>query len=572
MKSVHPSLVLSFLAVGFAVSCGTKPSRLAQVATASTTEPSGFAKEMDIAIIPAPQRWELRDGTFLLDLSTRIVADPASQQTAQWLAERLRSATGYPIPVATSRTGDATAGTIRLTTQNAAALGQEGYALTADPRSVVIRAPKPAGVFYGMQSLLQLLPPEVFSATAVTNVAWRMPCVEIQDQPRFPWRGLMLDVSRHFFTKTEVEHLLDLLALHKINTFQWHLVDDQGWRIEIKKYPKLTEVGAWRDGVGFGFDRSATTNYGPDGRYGGFYTQDDIREVVAYAAARHINIVPEIEMPGHSTAALAAYPQFSCTGGPFKMELQGGVFHGVYCAGNEQTFSFLQDVLTEVFALFPGKYIHIGGDEAPKDDWQKCAKCQARIKAEGLKDEKELQSYFIRRIEKFVNSKGRTLIGWSEIREGGLPENAALMDWIGGAVEGAVEGHDVVMSPTSHCYLDYYQSQNHSSEPRAIGGFLPLAKVYSFEPIPANLSAQYQPHILGAQGNLWTEYIPTVKQMQYMIFPRECAMAEVAWSPKESRNWDDFTRRLQIHAKRLDLLNVNYRHDTSTTPVLPSSP
>ena len=527
---------------------------------------------MDIAIIPAPQRWELRDGTFLLDLSTRIVADPASQQTAQWLAERLRSATGYPIPVATSRTGDATAGTIRLTTQNAAALGQEGYALTADPRSVVIRAPKPAGVFYGMQSLLQLLPPEVFSATAVTNVAWRMPCVEIQDQPRFPWRGLMLDVSRHFFTKTEVEHLLDLLALHKINTFQWHLVDDQGWRIEIKKYPKLTEVGAWRDGVGFGFDRSATTNYGPDGRYGGFYTQDDIREVVAYAAARHINIVPEIEMPGHSTAALAAYPQFSCTGGPFKMELQGGVFHGVYCAGNEQTFAFLQDVLTEVFALFPGKYIHIGGDEAPKDDWQKCAKCQARIKAEGLKDEKELQSYFIRRIEKFVNSKGRTLIGWSEIREGGLPENAALMDWIGGAVEGAAGGHDVVMSPTSHCYLDYYQSQNHSSEPQAIGGFLPLAKVYSFEPIPANLSAQYQPHILGAQGNLWTEYIPTVKQTQYMIFPRECAMAEVAWSPKESRNWDDFTRRLQIHAKRLDLLNVNYRHDTSTTPVLPSSP
>jgi hexosaminidase len=282
--------------------------------------------------------------------------------------------------------------------------------------------------------------------------------------------------------------------------------------------------------------------------------------------------VPEIEMPGHSTAALAAYPQFSCTGGPFKMELQGGVFHGVYCAGNEQTFAFLQDVLTEVFALFPGKYIHIGGDEAPKDDWQKCAKCQARIKAEGLKDEKELQSYFIRRIEKFVNSKGRTLIGWSEIREGGLPENAALMDWIGGAVEGAVEGHDVVMSPTSHCYLDYYQSQNHSSEPQAIGGFLPLAKVYSFEPIPANLSAQYQPHILGAQGNLWTEYIPTVKQTQYMIFPRECAMAEVAWSPKESRNWDDFTRRLQIHAKRLDLLNVNYRHDTSTTPVLPSSP
>jgi hexosaminidase len=525
---------------------------------------------MNIAIIPAPQKCERRDGVFRLDASLRIVADPASRQTAQWLAERLRRATGYPMPVATSRTGKAAAGTILLTTQDAdAALGQEGYVLTVAPGSVVVRAPEPAGVFYGMQSLLQLLPPEVFSAVVATNAAWRMPCVEIQDQPRFPWRGLMLDVSRHFFTKTEVEQLLDLLALHKINTFHWHLVDDQGWRIEIKKYPKLTQVGAWRDGVGFGFGKSVTTNYGPDGRYGGFYTQDEIREVVAYAAARHIAIVPEIEMPGHSTAALAAYPQFSCTGGPFKMELQGGVFHGVYCAGNDQTFAFLQDVLTEVFALFPGKYIHIGGDEAPKDDWEKCAKCQARMKMEGLKDEKELQSYFIRRIGEFVNSKGRTLIGWSEIREGGLARNAALMDWIGGAVEGAGEGHDVVMSPTAHCYLDYYQSQNHSAEPRAGGGYLPLTKVYSFEPVPANLPAQFQGHILGAQGNLWTEYIPTVKQMQYMIFPRECAMAEVAWSPKEARNWDDFVRRLQIHARRLDQLNVNYRHDASTTPAPP---
>ncbi|MGA2544474.1 MAG: family 20 glycosylhydrolase [Verrucomicrobiota bacterium] len=566
MKHIIPTLLLSSLALVLAVSCRSNQARPVPAA------PAGVATDAGIAIIPAPQKLERRAGVFQLVPATRIAADPASLPTAQWLAERLRRATGYPVPVAGSTKGKAAAGEVLLTTQGAAAaLGPEGYALTVAPGSVVIRAPAPAGVFYGMQSFLELLPPEIFAPATVTNTAWQAPCVEIQDQPRFPWRGLMLDVSRHFYNKTEVEGLLDLLALHKINTFHWHLVDDQGWRIEIKKYPKLTQMGAWRDGVGFGLNSAVTTNYGPDGRYGGFYTQDDIREVVAYAQARHITIVPEIEMPGHSTAALSAYPQFTCKGGPLNIETAGGVFHGVYCAGNDETFAFLQDVLTEVFALFPGKYIHIGGDEVPKQDWKNCAKCQARIKAEGLKDENELQSYFIRRIEKFINANGRTLIGWSEIREGGLAKNAALMDWIGGAVEGAEEGHDVVMSPNNDCYLDHYQSSVQGrgvplSEPRAIGGFLPLKNVYAYEPIPAKLPAEFQNHILGLQGNLWTEYIPTVRQMQYMIFPRECAIAEVGWSPKASRDWEGFTRRLQADERRLALLQVTCRPEPPAPP------
>jgi hexosaminidase len=389
--------------------------------------------------------------------------------------------------------------------------------------------------------------------------------VEIKDKPRFAWRGMLLDVSRHFFTKEEVEQILDALAMHKINVLHWHLVDDQGWRIEIKKYPRLTEVGAWRKAIGFGLDPKASTAYGPDGRYGGFYTQEDIREVVAYAAARHITIVPEIEMPGHSSAALAAYPQFSCNGGPFTTDVGGGVFPGVYCAGNDGTFDFLQNVLTEVFALFPSKYIHVGGDEVPTTSWEKCPKCQARKKAEGLTSDRQLESYFIQRMEKFINANGRSLIGWSEIREGGLAQNAALMDWIGGATEGASAGHDVVMTPEADCYLDHYQSRDHAKEPLAIGGFLPLRKIYGFDPIPAKLAPEFQSHILGAQGNLWAEYIPNLRHAEYMIFPRESALAEVAWSPKEARNFDDFLRRLEIDDRRLEQMGVNYRRNPLDT-------
>jgi hexosaminidase len=370
----------------------------------------------------------------------------------------------------------------------------------------------------------------------------------------------MLDVSRHFFSKAEVEQLLDAMAHYKLNTFHWHLTDDQGWRIEIKKYPRLTQVGAWRTNIGFGLDPKTGTAYGHDGRYGGYYTQKDIREVVAYAAERHITIVPEIEMPGHASAALMAYPQFSCTGGPFTTDLPGGVFDGVYCAGNDATFTFLQDVLSEVFSLFPGKYIHVGGDEVLTNNWSHCGKCQARRKQEELHRDIELEGYFIRRIEKFINSRGRTLIGWSEIREGGLAPTAVVMDWAGGAVEAASAGHDVVRSPLADCYFDHYQSEDHATEPDAIGGFLPLQQVYAFEPQPPSLNPQFENHILGAQANLWTEYIPSLQHVEYMVFPRLCALAEVTWSPKSVRDWQDFEQRLGRQYRLLDCWRVNYRH------------
>jgi hexosaminidase len=522
--------------------------------SALAAEPNGPA------LLPLPQSVEFREGSFSLGRDTRIAADAAATQTAEYLAGCLRKATGFKVALGKSREAAAAKGQILLTTRDAKpALGPEGYELTVAADSVVLRASTPAGLFYGAQTLLQLLPPEAYAAQpAHPPGGWTMRCATIADQPRFKWRGLMLDVARHFYSKDQVKSYLDVMALHKLNTFHWHLTDDQGWRIEIKKYPDLTRVGAWRKGIGFGLNPKDTIAYGPDGRYGGFFTQDDVKEVVAYAANLHITIVPEIEMPGHSSAALAAYPQYSCSGSGYSTDSSAGVHAGVYCAGNDQTFDFLQDVLTEVIALFPSKYIHIGGDEVPKDNWKHCPKCQARIQQQGLKNEHELQSYFIRRIEKIINAQGRSLIGWSEIREGGLAESAALMDWIGGGAESAASGHDVVMSPTSHCYFDYYQSKR-PGEPRAIGGFVPLNTVYSFEPIPDRLAPEFQRHVLGAQANLWTEYIANLPYLQYMTYPRACALSEVVWAPREQRDYQQFLARLQTHLKRLDYLNVHYR-------------
>ncbi len=544
------------------------------VAACLASLPAVFAADANPpAIIPLPQKMEMHEGVFVLRPQggvfhgrTKILVDSAMQETGQYLASRLAKSTGRAFAVNNTPQTDLVNNAILLTTSGAKAdLGPEGYELVVEPGGVVIRAIDPAGAFYGVQSLLQLLPPEVFADHPAAGVEWIIPCVHIEDQPRFKWRGFMLDVSRHFFTKTEVEQILDATALHKLNSFHWHLVDDQGWRVEIKKYPRLTQVGGWRKEIGFKLDPKASTAYGPDGRYGGFYTQDDIREVVAYAQARHINIVPEIEMPGHSTAALMAYPEFSCTGGPFTTDLPGGIFNGIYCAGNEQTFAFVEDVLAEICDLFPGKYIHVGGDEVLPDNWKACPKCQARMRQEGLHKEADLENYFIRRIEKCVNAHGRNLIGWSEIREGGLAQNAAIMDWAGGATEAAMAGHDVVMSPLADCYFDHYQSEDHSTEPHAIGGFLPLSQVYAYEPVPATLDARYQSHILGAQANEWTEYMPSLKHVEYMAFPRLCALSEVVWSPKSSRNWPDFTRRLPTDCRRLEMLGVNYRHQTGST-------
>jgi hexosaminidase len=528
------------------------------------------------AIIPAPQQMELHSGQFELSPDTRIFVDADSRPTGDLLAAQLRQSTGYKFKVVTKKVANRTfENGILLTTNLADAnLGAEGYELTVNSNLVVIRAPAQAGVFYGAQTLLQLFPPQIFSTNVVTGTDWIAPGVEIQDWPRFSWRGMMLDVSRHFFDKPEVEHLLDEMALHKLNTFHWHLVDDQGWRIEIKKYPKLTQIGAWRAQSPISDpetnhirpDWMQPVHFGPDGRYGGYYTQEDIREVVAYATARHITIIPEIEMPGHSTAALSVYPELSCAGKPFTTDVQAGVNRGVYCTGNDETYVFLQNVLTEVFQLFPSKYIHIGGDEVPTDNWKNCPKDQAVIQREGLKDASQLESYFIRRMEKFIIANNHTLIGWSEIREGGLAQSAVVMDWIGGAVEAASSGHDVVMTPTDDCYIDYYQSKDTAGEPRAIGGYLPLKQIYLFEPVPKDLPGQDNAHILGAQANLWTEYVEAFPHVEYMAFPRICALSEVAWSAKSARNWDDFTGRLKVHAQRLDEAGINYRHQSVENP------
>ena len=505
------------------------------------------AADTPLPLVPQPVRVERGAGVFVLNTDTRIIVDAGdadARNAGGQLAERLKQSSGLVLKM------DQNGGnrSIVLTRKNAdPELGAEGYTLTVNPECVVISAPNGAGLYYGMQTFLQLLPPEVFSTSkAVMAKSLAVPAVRIEDKPRFAWRGLLLDSSRHFFTKQEVKNFLDVMAQQKLNTVQWHLTDGHGWRLEIRKYPKLTEVGAWRDGIDFGLDPKSSTAYRTDGKYGGFYTQDDVREIVAYAKSRYINIVPEIEMPGHSGATVRAYPQLGCVPGAEEV-----------CVGNDEVFIFLQDVLAEVMELFPSPYIHIGGDEVDKGHWTKCPKCQARKMAEGLQNEHDLQSYFIRRTEKFINSKGRRMQGWSEIREGGIAPNAVLTDWIGGGAESAREGHDVVMTPQAYCYFDHYQAA--SGEPKAWGGFTPLSKVYSFEPVPGGLTANQAKHILGAQGNLWTEYIPNYRHLQYMAYPRACALAEVTWTDKALKNWPDFRQRMETHVQRLAAQGANFR-------------
>jgi hexosaminidase len=420
-----------------------------------------------------------------------------------------------------------------------------------------LEAQTPQGIFYGMQTLRQLLPYQI-ERSYLSNIAWTIPCVEIEDEPRFVHRGLMLDVCRHFMPKEFVMKFIDMLAYHKMNTFHWHLTEDQGWRIEIKKYPKLTEIGAYRNRTLEGRYTSPEKRKWDNTRYGGFYTQEDIKEVIAYAQKRFITIIPEIEMPGHAVAALTAYPGLSCTGGPFEVEGLWGIFNDIFCP-KEETFEFLENVLAEVAELFPSEYIHIGGDEAPKTRWKNCAHCQELIRKEGLKDEHELQSYFIKRIEKFVESKGKHIIGWDEILEGGLAPNATVMSWRGeaGGINAAKQNHDVIMSPNTYVYLDYFQA-NPKTQPLAIGGFLPLWKVYSYNPMPASLTPAEAKHVLGVQGNIWTEYIPTTDHVEYMAFPRGAAIAETGWSPDAKKNYADFKERIIQQFKRYDAIGWNY--------------
>ena len=528
------------------------------------------------ALVPKPVKTEAEAGRFELSRQTVLVAGPGAEAEARRLADSLKAATGFSLPVMAGE-AHSRAIVLRLDKSLAPRLGTEGYLLVVTPKGVSIRAAEATGLFYGGITFQQLLPPEIFSRGRVAGVSlavpgsdsnngrrtptprmvWSAPCARLEDYPRFAWRGLLLDVARHYMPPEFIKQLVDLLALHKMNVLQLHLTDDQGWRLEIKKHPRLVQVGSTRKESPQHGNRDAGdgTPYGPF-----FYTQDQMRELVAYAQARHVTIVPEIEMPGHFLAALTAYPQLSCTGAPFEVRTRWGVEPDILCAGNDQAIEFALDVLGEVLEVFPGEFIHIGGDEAPKDRWKKCGKCQARIKAEGLKNEEALQGWFNHRLEDFLAGKGRRLIGWDEILEGGLPPRTAVMSWrgIAGGIAAANAGHDVVMSPTSHCYFDYAQAKG-PDEPEAIGGFIPLATVYAFEPIPPELPADQRRHILGAQGNVWTEFIWTPKDAEYFAFPRGAALAEVLWTPAEGRDYVDFLSRLGAHCRRLDQLAVNYR-------------
>jgi len=524
----------------------------------SGCQPTKTFTESELALIPKPQQIILGESSFRIKKSTKLVVESIEQrEIADVFSEFFEKAEGWKLPIEVG--GNEGSNQIYFRTEPL--MHPEGYSLDVKPNRIEIKAAKPAGFFYAAQTLRQLLPVEIESVGVAYEVDWLIPAVSISDQPSFKWRGYMLDVSRHFFPKEDVLKMIDHLALHKINTLHLHLVDDQGWRIEIKKYPKLTDVGAWRvDHSDKHWNSRPKQEPGEKATYGGFYTQEDIKEMVEYAQKRFITIVPEIELPAHVTSALAAYPQYSCTGGPFTV-LPGGVWPitDIYCAGKDSTFFFLEDILTEVIALFPSKYIHIGGDEATKTEWEKCPDCRKRIRTEGLKNLEELQSYFIKRMERFINSKGKILLGWDEILEGGLPEAATVMSWRGvkGGIEAASQGHDVVMTPNSHCYIDYYQGPM-DQEPLAIGGYLPLSKVYSFNPVPEELSAEFAKHIMGGQANMWTEYVTDLKHAEYMTFPRIAALAEAVWSPKEVRNWEDFSRRIQLFMKRYDELGINY--------------
>lgn len=519
---------------------------------------------MTISIIPQPQQLTVGDGAFTICASTYIVSPVASTAVAAYLADWMRRATGFPIPVQSAPTNAADAIYLQID-PTADQHGAESYSLRVTSERIELQAPSAAGLFYGVQTLRQLLPASLEGANPAPQ-ALQIPVVEIVDWPRFAWRGLMLDTCRHFFPMPFVKKLLDTMALYKFNRLHFHLTEDQGWRIEIKAYPRLTEIGSRRaasqqpypiqDLSEFDYHRVIL-----DGTpYGGFYTQDDIREIVAYAQQRFIIVVPEIEMPGHSVAALASYPELGCVGSGYQVRPGWGIAEDVLCAGQESTFTFVERVLSEVVELFPSEYIHIGGDECPKVRWQACPRCQAAIQREGLADEHELQSYFIRRVEKILEAKGRRLIGWDEILEGGLAPNATVMSWRGaqGGIAAASAGHDVIMTPNTHVYLDHYQSSDVAHEPLAQPAILPLDRAYAFNPtegVPADKAA----HVLGGQGNIWTEWISTESHFEYMAFPRALAIADALWAEQPRMPYADFITRLQPQLNRLEQLNVNFR-------------
>ena len=556
MKSQRLFSLLIFIFILF-VSCKKKP-----VST-------------EINIIPRPTNFFMGNSYFKIKDDTKIVLQSENKELrmlSEYLASTLRRISGFEIPVVLYDEAREVNGDIIFLLSGIHNKSDEAYQFEYRNTNYILQANSGKGIFYGMQTLLQLIPVEILAAENIGQ--FEIPGVNLNDSPRFAYRGMHLDVSRHFFPKEFILKFIDIMATYKLNTFHWHLTDDNGWRIEIKKYPLLTEVAAWHvDREDQPWSERALQKPGEEATYGGFYTQEEVKEIVKYAQDRYITVIPEIEMPGHSREVFAAYPELSCTGKKLTV-IPGNYWPNadIYCAGKEETFEFIENVLDEVIELFPSKFIHIGGDEADKTEWKKCKLCQARIKKEGLKDENELQSYFIKRIEKYVVSKGKKIIGWDEILEGGLAPEATVMSWRGmqGGIDAAKQGRDVIMTPTSFCYFDYYQADR-DFEPVAIGGFTTLKQVYSFEPVPTELTEEQAKHILGAQGNIWTEFIPTPEHAEYMAIPRMLAIAEVGWTKKNKRNFDHFNRRLQAHFKKFDLQNINYSKGSYKVEIIPET-
>ena len=525
----------------------------------SCTQPENSISNESIGIIPLPSTYELKPGTFYITGQSSIgidKSDPEMTALANYFNEEISDATGFSLPVNNS-------GTIIFQLGEHKELGEEGYQLSISSDQLILSAYKHHGIFNGIQSVLQLLPPEIKSKTVQADATWSINCIEVTDKPQFAWRGLMLDVSRHFFTKQEVKKFIDQMAEYKYNVFHWHLTDDQGWRLEVKSLPGLTAIGAWRaPRVGNWWEREPQLPT-DSLSYGGYYTTEDIREIVEYAQQRYVTIVPEIDIPGHSMAALSAYPEISCTGGPFHVNV-GNTFYtkieNSLCAGNEQTFEVLDSVFAEVARLFPSPYIHIGGDECYKGFWEKCSKCKMRMQKEHLKNLEELQSYFVKRVAAMVQKRGKQVIGWDEILEGGLAPETIVMSWRGmkGGIEAAKQGHSVIMTPTDHCYLDFYQGDP-TVEPNTYS-MLRLQDCYKYQLIPDSVDASL---IMGGQGNLWTESVPHYRQVEYMIWPRALAISETLWTDARLRNWKFFVNRVEQQFERFDRSGVNYASSIS---------
>lgn len=506
-------------------------------------------------VIPMPQSITLSnsDNQFVLHSGTLISYTSGNEdmaRNAQFLQTYLTDQLGYTLRI---EPGIASEGIVLKLNEGQAS---EGYTITVDADRVLVEATSPAGIFYGIQTIRKAVPVEMGAVVG-------FPAGVITDAPRFAYRGAHLDVCRHFFSVDSVKTYIDMLVLHNMNKFHWHLTEDQGWRMEIKQFPKLTEIGSVRNGTMIRKDWNSNDSI----QYGGFYTQDECREIVKYAADRYITVIPEIDMPGHMVAAVTAYPELGCTGGPYEVRTIWGVSEELLCAGNEKVYDFVDKVLDEVMDVFPSKDIHIGGDECPKAEWEKCPKCQSKIKALGLKKddrftaEQKLQAYFTKHVDEYLTKHGRNAIGWDEILEGGVSENATVMSWRGesGGIEAARLKHRVIMTPNTYCYFDYYQSKDRDNEPFAIGGFLPIKHVYDYEPLPAQLTPEEQSYIWGVQCNVWTEYIPTFSQVQYMMLPRGAALSEVQWSLPEAKDYEKFkNERLPRLIKIYELYGYNY--------------